>query len=57
MMKLGGYLNGIDKMRNSLKIALEEQWLLEKQKREQVSALAHDIKTPLTIVKGNAEFT
>ncbi|WP_242846971.1 sensor histidine kinase [Clostridium aceticum] len=48
-------LKGIDKMKNSLKIALEEQWLLEKQKREQVSALAHDIKTPLTIVKGNTE--
>lgn len=53
--EIGMVLNGIDKMKNSLKIALEEQWLLEKQKREQVSALAHDIKTPLTIVKGNAE--
>lgn len=53
--EIGMVLKGIDKMRNSLKIALEEQWLLEKQKREQVSALAHDIKTPLTIVKGNAE--
>lgn len=46
-------LQGIDKMKNSLKIALEKQWLLEKQKREQISALAHDVKTPLTIVKGN----
>lgn len=53
--EIGMVLNGIDRMKNSLKIALEEQWLLEKQKREQVSALAHDIKTPLTIVKGNAE--
>lgn len=53
--EIGMVLKGIDKMKNSLKIALEEQWLLEKQKREQVSALAHDIKTPLTIVKGNAD--
>ncbi|WP_456297908.1 sensor histidine kinase [Bacillus xiapuensis] len=53
--EIGMVLKGIDKMKNSLKIAIEEQWLLEKQKREQVSALAHDIKTPLTIVKGNAE--
>jgi len=48
-------LKGIDTMKNSLKISLEEQWSLEKQKKEQVSALAHDLKTPLTIVKGNAE--
>ena len=40
-------------MKNSLKIALEEQWFLEQQKKEQISALAHDVKTPLTIVKGN----
>jgi signal transduction histidine kinase len=53
--EIGMVLNGIDKMKNFLKIALEEQWLLEKQKREQISALAHDIKTPLTIVKGNAQ--
>lgn len=46
-------LQGVDKMKKSLKIALEKQWLLEKQKREQISALAHDVKTPLTIVKGN----
>ncbi|WP_303864145.1 HAMP domain-containing sensor histidine kinase [Alkalibaculum bacchi] len=46
-------LKGIDKMKNSLKKALEEQWSVEQQKREQISALAHDIKTPLTIIKGN----
>ncbi|WMM24142.1 HAMP domain-containing sensor histidine kinase [Tissierella sp. MB52-C2] len=46
-------LQGIDKMKNSLKIALEEQWAIEQQKRAQISALAHDVKTPLTIVKGN----
>ena len=45
-------LQGIEMMKNSLKIALEEQWFLEQQKKEQISALAHDVKTPLTIVKG-----
>lgn len=52
---IGIVLQGINKMKNSLKAALEKQWLLEQQKREQISALAHDVKTPLTIVKGNAE--
>lgn len=52
---IGIVLQGINKMKNSLKAALEKQWLLEQQRREQISALAHDVKTPLTIVKGNAE--
>ncbi|MBU5427760.1 HAMP domain-containing histidine kinase [Tissierella pigra] len=46
-------LQGIHKMKSSLKVALEEQWAIEQQKRAQISALAHDVKTPLTIVRGN----
>ena len=34
---------------------LEKQWNMEKSRKNQISALAHDIKTPLTIIKGNAE--
>lgn len=52
-MEIDAVLQGIDNMKDSLKIALEKQWSVEQQKREQISALAHDIKTPLTIVKGN----
>ena len=52
--EIDAVLQGIDNMKGSLKIALEKQWSVEQQKREQISALAHDIKTPLTIVKGNA---
>ena len=46
-------LQGIDKMKGSLKSALERQWTAEQQKKEQISALVHDVKTPLTVVKGN----
>lgn len=42
-------------LRDELKNSLKEQWQLQYQKREQLSSLAHDIKTPLTIIKGNAE--
>jgi signal transduction histidine kinase len=52
--EIDAVLQGIDNMKDSLKIALEKQWLVEQQRKEQISALAHDIKTPLTIVKGNA---
>lgn len=42
-------------MKNELKNSLEQQWKIEQTKKEQTSALAHDIKTPLTIIKGNTE--
>lgn len=48
-------LAAIDEMSHALKESLEEQWSTEQKKNMQMSALAHDIKTPLTIVKGNAE--
>nr|WP_274529285.1 HAMP domain-containing sensor histidine kinase [Paenibacillus piscarius] len=42
-------------MKEALQTSLEKQWELERSRREQISALAHDIKTPLTIIRGNAE--
>lgn len=48
-------LSSIDEMRMALKVSLEQQWQTEQDKNRQMSALAHDIKTPLTVVRGNAE--
>lgn len=48
-------LSSIDEMRIALKDSLERQWKTEQDKSRQMSALAHDIKTPLTVVRGNAE--
>lgn len=42
-------------MREALRKSLETQWKMEKTKKEQIGALAHDIKIPITIIKGNAE--
>ena len=42
-------------MKDTLQDSLKAQWDMEKIKQEQLSALAHDIKTPLTIIRGNAE--
>ena len=44
-----------DSMRNSLKESLEKQWQSEKLQREQIASLAHDLKTPLTVVQGNID--
>ncbi|ERI94118.1 ATPase/histidine kinase/DNA gyrase B/HSP90 domain protein [Clostridiales bacterium oral taxon 876 str. F0540] len=48
-------MKSIDDMKKALKASLEKQWNMEKSRKNQISALAHDIKTPLTIIKGNAE--
>ncbi len=45
----------LTEMRDALKISLETQWKMERTKREQIGALAHDIKIPVTIIKGNSE--
>ena len=47
--------DSLDALRTELSRSLEEQWYLQQQKKRQFAALAHDIKTPLTIVRGNAE--
>lgn len=48
-------LLSMDEMRSALKDSLNRQWKTEQDKNNQMSALAHDIKTPLTVVRGNAE--
>lgn len=48
-------LVSIENMKNALRKSLETQWESEQRRKDQISALAHDIKTPLTIIKGNAE--
>lgn len=48
-------LSSLEQLREELKKSLEQQWNLEQMKKEQISALAHDIKTPLTIIQGNAD--
>ncbi|MEG1862663.1 MAG: HAMP domain-containing sensor histidine kinase [Oscillospiraceae bacterium] len=48
-------LAAIDKLKNELGVSLHKQWSDQEQKRLSLSALAHDIKTPLTVIKGNTE--
>ncbi|MBN1038922.1 sensor histidine kinase [Clostridium botulinum] len=45
----------LEKMKLELNNSLNKQWNLEKSRKDQIAALAHDIKTPLTIIKGNSE--
>ena len=48
-------LDALDRMRLALRQSLSQQWYDDKMRQEQLSALAHDLKTPLTIIRGNTE--
>ena len=48
-------LNSIGDMKIALAKSLKKEWETEERRKEHISALAHDIKTPLTVIKGNAE--
>ncbi len=53
--ELNQVAESLEALKTGLSASLKEQWHMQQQKKRQLSALAHDIKTPLTIVKGNAE--
>ncbi|MDU0964882.1 sensor histidine kinase [Peptostreptococcus anaerobius] len=48
-------LESLEKMKVGLSESLRTNWREEEKKRNQISALSHDIKTPLSIIKGNSE--
>lgn len=48
-------LQALQTMGRELTDSLQSQWRMEQQRIEQIAALAHDLKTPLTVIQGNAE--
>lgn len=48
-------LEAIDTLKESLSRSLKEQWRGQQERADAMAALAHDLKTPLTVISGNAE--
>jgi two-component system, OmpR family, lantibiotic biosynthesis sensor histidine kinase NisK/SpaK len=48
-------LDAMEHMRMALYSSLTAQWAAQQEREAEISALAHDLKTPLTLVGGNAE--
>ena len=48
-------LQALQDMGGQLTDSLQRQWQMEQQQREQIIQLSHKLKTPLTIIEGNAE--
>lgn len=48
-------LRAFERMQAALKASLERQWSVEEDQRRQLAVLGHDVKTPITIVRGNVD--
>lgn len=53
--ELGDLCQAFNDMKTSLSQSLVREWQLEQQRREMVAALAHDLKTPLSVIKAYSE--
>ena len=48
-------LKGLEDMKTALKNSLIKEWRQEENRKNQITALTHDLKTPLSIIQGNAQ--
>ena len=53
--EIDGVLSSIDVLAENLKKSLGEQWDMQVKQKELVEQLTHDIRTPITLIKGNLE--
>lgn len=48
-------LDSLDVMSQELKLSLQEQWATQQEQQELVQSVTHDIRTPITLIKGHLE--
>ncbi len=48
-------MDSLVQMKDALTGALKKQWKMEEKRKQQIGALIHDIKTPLTVIRGNTQ--
>ncbi|SHK57121.1 HAMP domain-containing sensor histidine kinase [Paramaledivibacter caminithermalis] len=53
--ELGKLCKAFNEMKNELKESLISQWKAEQERHEMVQALAHDLKTPFSVIQGYVE--
>ena len=54
-IEISGVLDSIDSMARSLKASLEKQWNMQMTQKEMIQSITHDVRTPITLIKGNIE--
>lgn len=53
--ELGQVILSFEEMKKELKNTLNKQWNMEEERKEIISGLSHDLRSPLTIIKGKVE--
>ncbi|MFB5660285.1 ATP-binding protein [Alteribacillus sp. HJP-4] len=53
--EMGDLIRTFQMMKEALVEALQRQWSMERNRTDFLSSVSHDLKTPLTIMKANAE--
>ena len=53
--EIEGVLGSVDVLAENLKKSLGKQWDMQVKQKELVEQLTHDIRTPITLIKGNLE--
>ncbi|WP_394010601.1 sensor histidine kinase [Anaerococcus cruorum] len=48
-------LDSLDAMAIDLKKSLHDQWQIEQKQKNLIESITHDIRTPITLIKGNTE--
>ncbi len=53
--EFGRVMNAFDTMRGELKHSIDQQMLYEENRKELIASISHDLKTPITSIKGYVE--
>ncbi len=53
--ELGKLVSSFEEMKDALKESLNKQWIMEEDRKEMIKAIAHDLKTPITVIQGHVE--
>lgn len=53
--ELNNIIAAVDEMKVGLVTNLNERWKEQQEQKRQMAMIAHDLKTPLTIIRGNAD--
>lgn len=53
--ELGKLTSSFEDMKSALRESLYNQWKMEEERKEIIKAIAHDLKTPITIIQGHVE--
>ncbi len=53
--EISNVLESLDKLAKSLKESLQNQWEMQERQKDLIDSVTHDVRTPITLIKGNIE--